>query len=94
MVTKVLAAVFAVAVLTVGGYTYWQYSDGCCGTPPASDQPPSQPISTSLEVPPCCLEPSRTSRFSLSKPDGCCEDVDFNARPRVEVLTVQPREVQ
>src|SRR6478735_11096331 len=34
MASKILAAVFAVAVLSVGGYTYWEYADGtpCCGT--------------------------------------------------------------
>ena len=30
MLSKILAGVLAVAVLTVGGYAYWQYSDGCC----------------------------------------------------------------
>jgi len=89
MVSKILAAVFAVAVLTVGGYTYWQYSGGhCCGTQPAAAP------STCTETPSCCQEPSRTSCFGLPPGESCCEDVDFNAKPSPEVLTIQPRVVQ
>ena len=95
MVTKVLAVVFAAAVLTAGGYTYWQYADGCCGTESVSAQPPAaQPPCPSAEVSPCCLEPTRAARFSTRSGEGCCDDVDFNAPAGPEVLTIQPREVK
>jgi len=87
MVSKILAAVFAVAVLTVGGYAYWHYSD-CCGTPPTAPQQP-----TSTEAPPCCQEPSRTSCVGLSTSARCCED-DLNSAGTPEVLAIQPREVK
>ena len=84
MVSKILAGLLAVAVLSVGGYTYWQFTDGhCCGSQ-------IQPVQTSEgDTPPCCQQPSRTS-LSLSTGDACCEDV--HATP--EVLDIPPREVK
>jgi hypothetical protein len=89
MVSKILAAVLAVGVLSVGGYTYWKYADGhCCGS-----NPQTTPISTPTEtVPPCCQEPSRTSCFGLPQEVNCCGEADVPAA--AEVLTVQPREVK
>jgi hypothetical protein len=87
MFSKILAGVMAVAVLTVGGYAYWQYSDGsaCCGTAPATQQ-------SAAEQPSCCQEISRSS---------CCADVATpccsEASPSTgdaEVLAIQPREVK
>jgi hypothetical protein len=91
MICKILTVVFAAAVLTVGGYTYWHYSDGhCCGAPPTATQHPND----CADLPPCCLEPSRTSCFGLPKGEACCEDIDLTRPPVPEVLTIQPREVQ
>jgi hypothetical protein len=88
MLSKVLAGVFAVAVLTVGGYAYWQYTDGapCCGTRAAAEQ------STS-DTPPCCQEPSRAScPFAATDAPACCDE----SSPAVaaEALAIQPREVK
>jgi hypothetical protein len=93
MASKFLAAVFAVAVLSVGGYTYWHYADGsgCCGTQaPASESTTGCPAN-SLTLP-CCQEPSRTSGASLSPGEACCEGAPAITSP--EVLTVVPREVK
>ena len=93
MVSKILAVTLAVAVLTVGGYTYWQYADGtpCCGTraqtPEASTGCPAASVSL-----PCCQEPSRVTRASLSPGESCCEDAPAANSP--EVLAVMPREVK
>ena len=61
MVAKILAGVLAVAVLSVGGYAYWQYSDGgtCCPLQAAANQLSGGDESAS-ETPPCCQQPSRT----------------------------------
>ena len=93
MISKVLAVVFAVAVLSVGGYTYWQFADGssCCGTkaqsPEASTRCPA--VSVSL---PCCQDPSRVTYFSVSAGEVSCEDAPPATGP--EVLAVMPREVK
>ena len=90
MVPKILAAVLAVAVLSVGGYTYWHYSDGhCCPLQAAADQVTSSDPATA-EKPSCCQQPSRTGGVSLSTGEGCCED--GHATP--EVLDIPPREVK
>jgi hypothetical protein len=88
MVSKILAAVFAVAVLSVGGYTYWHYSGSCCDTQPSANVP------NTTEVPPCCQELSRTSCFSLPPREGCCEDINLNSAGTPEFLAIQPREVK
>lgn len=83
MVSKILAGLLAVAVLSVGGYTFWQFTDGhCCGSRTEFVR------STQGDPPPCCQQPSRTSCLSLSTEDGCCND----ATP--EVLDIPPREVK
>jgi hypothetical protein len=84
MLSKMLAGLLAAAVLTVGGYAYWQYADGCTETPA-----PSSPCSTHESTsPPCCLEPSR----SAVKAPCCCEDDD--SAPSPEVLAIEPRELK
>lgn len=95
MASKILAAVLAVAVLSVGGYTYWQYAEGhgCCGTRTATsagELPTACP--SDATVPPCCQEPSRSSCLSASADIPCCEDAPATAAP--EVLAIQPREVK
>src|SRR4051794_41597766 len=91
MASKILAGLLAVAVLSVGGYTYWQYADGhCCGTRTTTTEPTACPASATLA--PCCEEPSRTSCLSLSTEAPCCEDVPTPAA--TEVLAIQPREVK
>jgi hypothetical protein len=90
MVSKILAAVLAVGVLSVGGYTYWTHADGqCCGS-----KPQTTPVSTSTEsTPPCCQEPTRTSCFGLPPQEvNCCGETDGPAT--TEILTIQPREVK
>ena len=90
MAPKILATLLAIAVLTVGGYTYWQYADGghCCGS--RANVPSTEPTDTT--APPCCQEPSRTSCFSLPPGEGCCEDLPAVKSP--EVLDIPPREVK
>src|SRR3954452_9466488 len=81
MASKILAGLLAVAVLSVGGYTYWQYADGhgCCGTQsPATE--PSSGCPSSEATSPCCLEPSRTSCLT-STDSPCCEDAPTPAAP-------------
>ena len=95
MASKILAGLLAVAVLSVGGYTYWQYADGhgCCGPRTATstgDTPTACP--SDATVSPCCQEPSRTSCLGLSTDSPCCEDAPTKAAP--EVLAIQPREVK
>ena len=94
MIPKVLATVLAVAVLSVGGYTYWHHSDGhCCPLKAAADQLTStdEPVG---ETPSCCQQPSRTDCVSLSTADGCCEDIVMKPTPTPEVLDIPPREVK
>jgi hypothetical protein len=83
MLSKVLAGVFAVAVLTVGGYAYWQYTDGthCCGTQAPADESASA-------TPPCCQELSRMS-CPLSG-----TDVPTSSPVAPELLAIEPREVK
>jgi hypothetical protein len=86
MLSKVLAGVFAVAVLTVGGYAYWQYTDGapCCGT-----QAPDQ---SAANTTPCCQEPSRGAcPFASTDAPGCCDE---SGTVTPEVVAIQPREVK
>ena len=86
MVSKILAGVMAAAVLTVGGYAYWQNSS------PSSENPaqsagacPSQ----STGLPPCCQEPSR---ISLAAKPSCCTEDENDSAP--EVLAIRPRELK
>ena len=86
MLSKVLAGVFAVAVLTAGGYAYWQYTEGahCCGTQPTASE--------SCDTPACCQEPSRAScTLAVSDAPGCCSESD---PVQAEVVAIQPREVK
>jgi hypothetical protein len=94
MVPKILATVLAVAVLSVGGYTYWHYSDGghCCPIQGAANQLTAD--DSAAEKPSCCQQPSRTDCVGLSTGDGCCEDVVTTATPTPEVLDIPPREVK
>jgi hypothetical protein len=93
MASKILAVVLAAAVLTVGGYTYWQYADGtpCCGTRAQTSEASTGCPAASVSLP-CCQEPSRVSRANLSPGDSCCEDARAANGP--EVLAVMPREVK
>jgi len=87
MFSKVLAGVFAVAVLTAGGYAYWQYTDGapCCRTQTAADTEPSDQA-------PCCQELGRMScPLSPAVAPACCDESDAGAP---EVLAIQPREMK
>jgi hypothetical protein len=89
MLSKVLAGVFAAAVLTVGGYAYYQYATGA---PDPVTDPATQPATgccavQSIAAPSCCQEPTRAAAVS-----SCCGD-DAPAAT-VEVLAVQPREVK
>jgi hypothetical protein len=85
MFAKVLATVLAVVVLTVGGYAYWQYTDGtsCCETQPTA-------YHTAPADPGCCEGDSRSSccMTATAVSLGCCESA---AQP--EVLAIPPREV-
>ena len=95
MAPKILATLLAAAVLSVGGYTYWQYADGChcCNavTPTTETSAPC-PVQADSDAPPCCQEPSRTSCFSLPPGESCCADAPVAAAP--EVLNIPPREVK
>lgn len=97
MASKILAGLLAVAVLSVGGYTYWQYADGhgCCGTrtvAPADDLSVGCPSHEAIS--PCCQEPSRSSGLSTADDSPtCCEDAPA-AAPTPEVLAIRPREVK
>ena len=94
MVPKILAAVLAVAVLSVGGYTYWHYSDGhCCPLQAAANQLATSEPATA-ETPSCCQPPSRTDCVNLSTADGCCEDIVMTGPGSPEVLDIPPREVK
>ena len=93
MASKILAAVFAVAVLSVGGYTYWEYADGsrCCGSNGATPEPTTGCPIVSVALP-CCQEPARTSCVSLAPGESCCDQPA--AAPSPEVLSIPPREVK
>ena len=94
MVSKILAGLLAVAVLSVGGYTYWHYSEGgrCCPLQGAANQIGGD--ESAGETPSCCQQPSRTDCVNLSTADGCCEDIVMTATPSPEVLNIPPREVK
>jgi len=84
--SKILAGIFAIAVLTVGGYTYWHYSDCPCDS--SCDQSAGEQIT--ITVPrPCCQEPTRSSCLQATDVE-CCKDIDTGA----ETLTIAPREVK
>jgi hypothetical protein len=93
MVSKILAVTLAVAVLTVGGYTYWQYADGtpCRGTHGQTSEASTGCPAASVSLP-CCQEPSRSGPVSLSAGETCCEGAAAPTGP--EVLAVMPREVK
>jgi hypothetical protein len=86
MLSKILAVVLAVTVLSVGGYAYWQYTNDTPATPTEE-----QTTSGCKTVPPapCCLEPSRASCVSV---EGCCSEKDTGTPS--EVLAIEPREVK
>ena len=84
MFAKVLAGGLATLVLAVGGYAYWQYTDGTpagCPQTQASANPSAEPG--------CCAEASRSCVLSASALPACCGE----SPAEVEVLTIAPREV-
>lgn len=83
MLSKILAGVFAVMVLTAGGYAYWQYASN-----PNDSPAPTEGCSTRTTPVPCCQEPSRTC--AIAPP--CCSELDGDTSP--EVLAIEPREVK
>lgn len=85
MLSKIIAGVLAAAVLTVGGYAYWNCSCGTNDTPQESVTPCSHSTAT---VPPCCQEPSRIKVSA----EGCCCGEGDEGIP--EVLAIAPREVK
>jgi hypothetical protein len=90
VISKILAGVFAIAVLTVGGYAYWQYADGTADTPTQPSGCSSQPT----PMPPCCQEPSRSTSGSTDTVVPCCE-MPTTANPLgAEELTIPPREIK
>jgi hypothetical protein len=93
MVAKILAGLLAVAVVSVGGYTYYQYSDGspCCASR-SQTSAPSTGCPSESDTPPCCTEPSRTSCMTLPAGEGCCDDPP--SKSSTEVLNIPPREVK
>jgi hypothetical protein len=88
VISKILAGVFAVAVLIVGGYAYWQYADGAADTPTQSSGCSSQPT----QVLPCCQEPSRANYLTGPADISCCRDTD-NGSP-AEAIAIPPREIK
>jgi hypothetical protein len=92
MASKLLAVVLAAAVLTVGGYTYWEFADGgCCKAKAPAEATATTPCDSA--TPPCCQEPSRTSCIALAPGEGCCEDLPSTVGSS-EVLTIMPHEVK
>ena len=90
MISKILAGVFAVAVLTVGGIAYWQYANCCADTSTLSSGCSSEPAPT----PPCCQQPLRSTSSSSDTVVPCCEMPTTLDLPGVETLTVPPREIK
>jgi hypothetical protein len=91
VLSKILAAVLAVGVLTVGGYAYWQYSDGCCDATTAQQQPSSDCPAQSDETPSCCDAPSRAS-LTKHTDASCCDSLESVVS--AETLAIPPREVK
>ena len=88
MASKLLAVIFAVAVLTVGGYTYCHYSDCPCES--SCSQSSGEPAQITVPLP-CCQEPTRAC--CLQAPDiACCKDDDGPVA--AETLAIAPREVK
>jgi hypothetical protein len=85
MLSKIIAGVLAAAVLTVGGYAYWEYSSDTPGSCHQSTEPCSV---QSTATPPCCQEPSRTGK--AGEPCCCCEGEEGTP----EVLAIAPRELK
>lgn len=85
MLSKIIAGVLAAAVLTVGGYAYWNCS--CCSCDSQTEAVTTCPQQTAT-VPPCCQEPSRIKVSA----EGCCCCEGEEGTP--EVLAVAPREVK
>src|SRR5262249_41023791 len=87
MISKIIAGVLAAAVLSVGGYAYWQYSsdssEAGCETPGSWSSP-----ETTTATPPRWPEPVRTK--ISAEPCCCCEGEDATQ----EVLTIQPHELK
>jgi len=92
MFSKVLIGMFAVIVMSVGGFAYYNHSTGCCPLG-LVDSPGTScsPVEQSAEVPSCCQQPSR---LSLSIESPCCGFSEASAAGTVEVLAIAPREVK
>jgi hypothetical protein len=92
VLSKILAGVLAVGVLTVGGYAYWQQSsDCCCDTTTDQQQPSSDCPAQSDETPSCCQAPSRAS-LTKHTDASCCDSLDSVVS--AETLDIPPREVK
>jgi len=88
VLSKILAGVLAVGVLSVGGFAYWQYADCPCDTP--TEQPSACP-SQGTETSPCCLQPLRGS-LAQSTDASCSKDSEVVTS--AETLAIPPREVE
>ena len=88
MFSKILAGVFAVAVLTVGGIAYWQYAGGTADNSTQSSGCSSQPA----PMPPCCQEASRANCLTGPAEISCCRDTDCESP--AEALAIPPREIK
>jgi hypothetical protein len=86
MLSKLLAVVLAVTVLTVGGYSYWQYTNDAPAVTSCSEEP--TPDGCKSVPAPCCQEPSRSACLSI---ETCCGEKESTT---TEVLTIEPREVK
>ena len=92
MIAKILAGVLGVAVVSLGGYTYWAYAmqgsgSGCC---PFQSRQTQVPVCGDTE--PCCQQLSRCEDV----PTKCIEPLTTPTAtvPDVDNLTIQPREVE
>src|SRR5262249_17663394 len=90
VISKILAGVFAVTVLTVGGYAYWQYADGPAENPTHPSGCSSQPA----PMPPCCHQPSRATSGSSDTVVPCCDLPLTPDSLGAEELTIPPREIK
>ncbi len=90
MFSKILIGVFAVAVMSVGGFAYYHHSTGCCPLGLKDSPCSASPVEQTGTVPPCCQQPSR---LSVSAEGSCCMD-EGSAIGTAEVLAIAPREVK
>jgi len=90
MFSKILIGVFAVAVMTVGGFAYYNHLTGCCPLGLKDSPCAASPEEQTSTVPPCCQQPSR---ISVSAEAPCCMS-EGPASGTSEVLAIEPREVK